>query len=280
MKLTNPTVIDALSKLMEHSGVHAGVTYLGAARDKDGRQFLVCESNYPVGFTVDVDGDIVLNSDRLKGATKFQHAYDTPVKEAFSTYCEKVGLVDSICFQLNTLEKAMTIAMLNNVSQQVLRNRIDPENTELVGKVAEETLNQLKETVIEAIPEMFSDEDSLVQAMIAAGMQPVRSTDAGARIPFTNMENLAKVGTVQPLPENEDLERSEQLIKVMREVGNLNESESEMLEHLEHIVGEKRMRQQVLEQVKNDRSNVVAMVRGALLKGPMSNLGLWRKYVA
>lgn len=280
MKLTNPTVIDALSKLMEHSGVHAGVTYLGAARDKDGRQFLVCESNYPVGFTMDVDGDIVLNSDRLKGATKFQHAYDTPVKEAFSTYCEKVGLVDSICFQLNTLEKAMTIAMLNNVSQQVLRNRIDPENTELVGKVAEETLNQLKETVIEAIPEMFSDDDSLVQAMIAAGMQPVRSTDAGARIPFTNMENLAKVGTVQPLPENEDLERSEQLIKVMREAGNLNESESEMLEQLESLVGNKRVRQNRLAEMRKDRGSIFAIVRGQMLEGPVVSMGLHRLYVA
>lgn len=282
MKLTNPTIITALATLLENGGIHAGVTYLGAARDQEGNQFLLRESNYPVGFSVDQAGDIVLNSNKVKGATKFQHQHDVSVKETFSAYCEELGLGDNICFQLNSLEKAMTIAMLNNVARQVLKDGEGVVKEDVIERAAATTMAELQQTVATVAPEFAGDED-LVAAMIAAGMTPVRSTqdpavsnDSSVR-PVT--ENMVKVPLVED-NEEEDLIRSERLISVLRGAGDLNESETEMLEQLEAVVDYKRARQQELKRVMSDRSSTMSRMRAHLLTGRGGPMGLQRRYAA
>lgn len=278
MNATNLSNITFLITMLESGGQHAGEFYVGAARDKDGRQFLIRDYNYPVGFSVDTEGDLVLNSERLKGATKFQPDHDSSVKDAFNLYCVNNGLESAMFFHMNSIEKAMTLASLKNVSHNVIKSGGDITDNELIHQSVVDTLSQLNQAVKSVEPTMVSDEDSLISAMVAAGMSPVRGSEQTEAI--VGMDNVVKVTPTAPITETEDLVRSEKLIHTLRQAGELNDVETEMLEHLEHIVGEKRMRQQVLEQVKKDRSNVVAMVRGALLEGPMSNLGLWRKYVA
>jgi len=278
MNATNLSNITFLTTMLESGGQHAGEFYVGAARDKDGRQFLIRDYNYPVGFSFDTEGDLVLNSERLKGATKFQPDHDSSVKDAFNLYCVNNGLESAMFFRMNSIEKAMTLASLKNVSQNVIKSGGDITDNELISQSVVDTLSQLNQAVKSVEPTMVSDEDSLISAMVAAGMSPVRGSEQTEAI--VGMDNVVKVTPTAPITETEDLARSEKLIQTLRQAGDLNDVETEMLEHLEQIVGEKRMRQQVLEQVKNDRSNVVAMVRGTLLEGPMSNLGLWRKYVA
>lgn len=288
MKVSNINVIKAVVQLMENGGRVADELYVGLATDKEERIFLISDYNYPVNITVDDKGEITFTSERLKGAVKFEPGHDLPVKDAFAIYCEKVGLINPLFFHCNIMEKAIIMASFNNMVRQYDAKGGNVSGEELISSALAATMTNFDQAIKQVDPDMLSDEDSLVQAMIAAGMTPVRvATQEEASAETSNVEQVRKVEEtitkVTPAPvvtAEEDLERSERLIRTLRSAGELNEPETEILEHLESLVSYKRERQTRLDHMRKDRSNLFSMMRATLLTGPGIPLGLHRLYVA
>lgn len=288
MKVNNINVIKAVVQLMESGGHLGEELYAGMATDKEERIFLISDYNYPVNITVDDKGEITFTSERLKGAVKFEPGHDLPVKDAFAIYCEKMGLINPLFFHCNVMEKAIIMASFNNMIRQYDAKGGNVSGEELISSALAATLTNFDQAIKQVDPDMLSDEDSLVQAMIAAGMTPVRAdTREEASAETSNVEQVRKVEEtitkVTPAPvvtAEEDLERSERLIRTLRSVGELNETETEVLEKLESLVDYKRKRQQELNLVLNDRSTTTAYMRGFMLSEFGTPVGLHRRYVA
>lgn len=288
MKVNNINVIKAIVQLMENGGRVGDELYAGVATDKEERIFLISDYNYPVNITVDDKGEITFTSKRLKGAVKFEPGHDLPVKDTFAIYCEKMGLLNPLFFHCNMMEKAIIMASFNNMIRQYDAKGGNVSGEELISSALAATMTNFDQAIKQVDPDMLSDEDSLVQAMIAAGMTPVRvATQEEASAETSNVEQVRKVEEtitkVTPAPvvtAEEDLERSERLIRTLRSAGELNEPETEMLEHLESLVSYKRERQTRLDHMRKDRSNLFSMMRATLLTGPGIPLGLHRLYVA
>lgn len=287
MKVSNINVIKAVVQLMENGGWLGDELYVGMATDKEERIFLISDYKYPVNITVDDKGEITFTNKRLKGAVKFEPGHDLPVKDAFAIYCEKMGLINPLFFHCNIMEKAIIMASFNNMIRQYDAKGGNVSGEELISSALAATMTNFDQAIKQVDPDMLSDEDSLVQAMIAAGMTPVRvATQEEASAETSNVEQVRKEETiikVTPAPvvtAEEDLERSERLIRTLRSAGELNESETEMLEHLESLVSYKRERQTRLDHMRKDRSNLFSMMRATLLTGPGIPLGLHRLYVA
>lgn len=288
MKVNNINVIKAVVQLMESGGHLGDELYAGMATDKEEHIFLISDYNYPVNITVDDKGEITFTSERLKGAVKFEPGHDLPVKDAFAIYCEKMGLINPLFFHCNVMEKAIIMASFNNMIRQYDAKGGNVSGEELISSALAATLTNFDQAIKQVDPDMLSDEDSLVQAMIAAGMTPVRAdTREEASAETSNVEQVRKVEEtitkVTPAPvvtAEEDLERSERLIRTLRSVGELNETETEVLEKLESLVDYKRKRQQELNLVLNDRSTTTAYMRGFMLSEFGTPVGLHRRYVA
>lgn len=288
MKVNNINVIKAIVQLMDNGGRVGDELYAGVATDKEERIFLISDYKYPVNITVDDKGEITFTSERLKGAVKFEPGHDLPVKDAFAIYCEKMGLINPLFFHCNMMEKAIIMASFNNMIRQYDAKGGNVSGEELISSALAATMTNFDQAIKQVDPDMLSDEDSLVQAMIAAGMTPVRvATQEEASTETSNVEQVRKVEEtitkVTPAPvvtAEEDLERSERLIRTLRSAGELNESETEILEHLESLVSYKRERQTRLDHMRKDRSNLFSMMRATLLTGPGIPLGLHRLYVA
>lgn len=288
MKVNNINVIKAIVQLMENGGRVGDELYAGVATDKEERIFLISDYNYPVNITVDDKGEITFTSKRLKGAVKFEPGHDLPVKDAFAIYCEKMGLINPLFFHCSIMEKAIIMASFNNMIRQYDAKGGNVSGEELISSALAATMTNFDQAIKQVDPDMLSDEDSLVQAMIAAGMTPVRvATQEEASAETSNVEQVRKVEEtitkVTPAPvvtAEEDLERSERLIRTLRSAGELNEPETEILEHLESLVSYKRERQTRLDHMRKDRSNLFSMMRATLLTGPGIPLGLHRLYVA
>lgn len=288
MKVSNINVIKAVVQLMENGGRVADELYVGLATDKEERFFLIRDYNYPVNITVDNKGDITFTSERLKGAAKFEPGHDLPVKDAFAAYCEKMGLTNPLFFHCNMMEKAIIMASFNNMVRQYDAKGGNVSGEELISGALADTMTNFSQAIKEVDPDMLSDEDSLVQAMVAAGMTPVRGTTqeeasaetlSGEQVRKVE-ETIVKVTPTPVVSDEEDLERSERLIRTLRAAGELNQTETEMLEQLESMVGRKRVRQQELEAVRADTSSVVGLIRSRLLTGRGTPLGLHLRYVA
>ena len=288
MKVSNINVIKAVVQLMENGGRVADELYVGLATDKEERFFLIRDYNYPVNITVDNKGEITFTSERLKGAVKFEPGHDLPVKDAFAAYCEKMGLTNPLFFHCNMMEKAIIMASFNNMVRQYDAKGGNVSGEELISGALADTMTNFSQAIKEVDPDMLSDEDSLVQAMVAAGMTPVRGTtqeEASAETLTGEQvrkveETIVKVTPTPVVSDEEDLERSERLIRTLRAAGELNQTETEMLEQLESMVGRKRVRQQELEAVRADTSSVVGLIRSRLLTGRGTPLGLHLRYVA
>lgn len=292
MKVNNINVIKAIVQLMDNGGRVGDELYAGVATDKEERIFLISDYNYPVNITVDDKGEITFTSKRLKGAVKFEPGHDLPVKDAFTIYCEKMGLINPLFFHCNIMEKAIIMASFNNLVRQYDAKGGNVSGEELISSDLAATLTNFDQAIKQVDPEMMSDEDSLVQAMIAAGMTPVREEAGIATVAEASAETLTgeqvrkveeTIVKVTPTPvvsDEEDLERSERLIRTLRSAGELNEPETEILEHLESLVSYKRERQTRLDHMRKDRSNLFSMMRATLLTGPGIPLGLHRLYVA
>ena len=288
MKVNNINVIKAIVQLMDNGGRVGDELYAGVATDKEERIFLISDYNYPVNITVDDKGEITFTSERLKGAVKFEPGHDLPVKDAFAIYCEKMGLINPLFFHCNMMEKAIIMASFNNMIRQYDAKGGNVSGEELISSALAATMTNFDQAIKQVDPDMLSDEDSLVQAMIAAGMTPVRvATQEEASAETSNVEQVRKVEEtitkVTPAPvvtAEEDLERSERLIRTLRSVGELNETETEVLEKLESLVDYKRKRQQELNLVLNDRSTTTAYMRGFMLSEFGTPVGLHRRYVA
>lgn len=288
MKVSNINVIKAVVQLMENGGRVADELYVGLATDKEERFFLIRDYNYPVNITVDNKGEITFTSERLKGAAKFEPGHDLPVKDAFAAYCEKMGLTNPLFFHCNMMEKAIIMASFNNMVRQYDAKGGNVSGEELISGALADTMTNFSQAIKEVDPDMLSDEDSLVQAMVAAGMTPVRGTTqeeasaetlSGEQVRKVE-ETIVKVTPTPVVSDEEDLERSERLIRTLRADGELNQTETEMLEQLESMVGRKRVRQQELEAVRADTSSVVGLIRSRLLTGRGTPLGLHLRYVA
>lgn len=288
MKVSNINVIKAVVQLMENGGRVADELYVGLATDKEERFFLIRDYNYPVNITVDNKGEITFTSERLKGAAKFEPGHDLPVKDAFAAYCEKMGLTNPLFFHCNMMEKAIIMASFNNMVRQYDAKGGNVSGEELISGALADTMTNFSQAIKEVDPDMLSDEDSLVQAMVAAGMTPVRGTTqeeasaetlSGEQVRKVE-ETIVKVTPTPVVSDEEDLERSERLIRTLRAAGELNQTETEMLEQLESMVGRKRVRQQELEAVRADTSSVVGLIRSRLLTGRGTPLGLHLRYVA
>lgn len=285
MNNVNTSVATALITLLENGGRLANDIYTGAAYDKDRRQFLIRDYHYPVGFTVDDKGNITLNGERVKGASKFQPGNDKSVKDTFNDYCTNLGLEGAFFFQVSTIEKAMTIAMLNNVARNLQQSNGEMSEQELLQETVASTLSQLSKVVSEAPSNTINDEDSLACAMMAAGMTPMRNTQQPEET--FSVEQVRKVedvvdkgAKVLRVSDEEDLVRSERLIHTLRNNGELNQAETEMLEHLEELVDRKRTKQETLKAVINDRSSLCGFMRSHMLSGLGTPIGLHNRYVA
>lgn len=288
MKVNNINVIKAVIQLMENGGWLGDELYVGMATDKEERIFLISDYNYPVNITVDDKGEITFTSERLKGAAKFEPGHDLPVKDVFAIYCEKVGLTNPLFFHCNIMEKAIIMASFNNMVRQYDAKGGNVSGEELISSALAATMTNFDQAIKQVDPDMVSDEDSLVQAMIAAGMTPVRGTtqeEASAETLTGEQvrkveETIVKVTPTPVVSAEEDLERSERLIRTLRASGELNQTETEMLEQLESMVGHKRMRQQELKQVMSDRSSTMSRMRAHMLTGRGGPMGMQRRYAA
>lgn len=286
MKVNNINVIKAVIQLMENGGWLGDELYVGMATDKEERIFLISDYNYPVNITVDDKGEITFTSERLKGAVKFEPWSNLPVKDAFAIYCEKMGLINPLFFHCNMMEKAIIMATFNNMIRQYDAKGGNVSGEELISSALDATMSNFDQAIKQVDPDMLSDEDSLVQAMIAAGMTPVRgTTQEEASVENLTGEQVRKVEEtivkVTPTPvvsAEEDLERSERLIRTLRAAGELNQTEIEVLEQLESMVGHKRMRQQELKQVMSDRSSTMSRMRAHMLTGRGGPMGMQRRY--
>lgn len=288
MKVNNINVIKAVVQLMDNGGRIADELYAGMATDKEERIFLISDYNYPVNITVDDKGEITFTSERLKGAVKFEPGHDLPVKDAFAIYCEKMGLINPLFFHCNMMEKAIIMASFNNMVRQYDAKGGNVSGEELISSALAATMTNFDQAIKQVDPDMLSDEDSLVQAMVAAGMTPVRGTtqeEASAETLTGEQvrkveETIVKVTPTPVVSDEEDLERSERLIRTLRAAGELNQTETEMLEQLESMVGHKRMRQQELKQVMGDRSSTMSRMRAHMLTGRGGPMGMQRRYAA
>lgn len=298
MKATNLVTMNALIALLENGGRHGNEIYAGFGRHQD-QLFLINEFNYPVGFTVDTQGGIVFNSERLKGASKFEPSHDKSAKETFKEYCEKNGFEDNIFFHTSSVEKAMTLAMMHNAANALAHANGSASEQEILDEVLESFPAQLIKLVSKTEEEVI-DEDSLVSAMIAAGMTPVREQQAP--IPTepvtaqpTDLENTVKkiealpVTQAQPVQaENHydllvgaaDTERAEKLINILKNGDQLNNQEQELLVQLESIVGKTKARKERLTETLNDKSTIVANSVGRLLKSHLVPYGLHKRHLA
>lgn len=288
MKVNNINVIKAVVQLMENGGRLGDELYVGMATDKEERIFLISDYKYPVNITVDDKGEITFTSERLKKATKFEPGHDLPVKDVFAIYCEKMGLINPLFFHCNMMEKAIIMASFNNMIRQYDAKGGNVSGEELISSALAATMTNFDQAIKQVDPDMLSDEDSLVQAMIAAGMTPVRGAtqeEASAETPVGEQvrkveETIVKVTPTPVVSAEEDLERSERLIRTLRAAGELNQTETEMLEQLESMVGHKRMRQQELKQVMSDRSSTMSRMRAHMLTGRGGPMGMQRRYAA
>lgn len=288
MKVNNINVIKAIVQLMENGGWLGDELYVGMATDKEERIFLISDYKYPVNITVDDKGEITFTSERLKKATKFEPGHDLPVKDAFAIYCEKVGLTNPLFFHCNIMEKAIIMASFNNMVRQYDAKGGNVSGEELISSALAATMTNFDQAIKQVDPDMVSDEDSLVQAMIAAGMTPVRGTtqeEASAETLTGEQvrkveETIVKVTPTPVVSAEEDLERSERLIRTLRASGELNQTETEMLEQLESMVGHKRMRQEELKQVMSDRSSTMSRMRAHMLTGLGGPMAMQRRYAA
>lgn len=288
MKVSNINVIKAVIQLMENGGWLGDELYVGMATDKEERIFLISDYNYPVNITVDDKGEITFTSERLKGAAKFEPGHDMALKDVFAIYCEKVGLTNPLFFHCNIMEKAIIMASFNNMVRQYDAKGGNVSGEELISSALAATMTNFDQAIKQVDPDMVSDEDSLVQAMIAAGMTPVRGTtqeEASAETLTGEQvrkveETIVKVTPTPVVSAEEDLERSERLIRTLRASGELNQTETEMLEQLESMVGHKRMRQQELKQVMSDRSSTMSRMRAHMLTGRGGPMGMQRRYAA
>lgn len=288
MKVNNINVIKAVVQLMDNGGRIADELYAGMATDKEERIFLIRDYNYPVNITVNDKGEITFTSERLKGAAKFEPGHDMAVKDAFAIYCEKMGLINPLFFHCSMMEKAIVMASFNNMIRQYDAKGGNVSGEELISSALAATMTNFDQAIKQVDPDMVSDEDSLVQAMIAAGMTPVRGAtqeEASAETPVGEQvrkveETIVKVTPTPVVSDEEDLERSERLIRTLRAAGELNQTETEMLEQLESMVGHKRMRQQELKQVMSDRSSTMSRMRAHMLTGRGGPMGMQRRYAA
>ena len=292
MKVNNINVIKAVIQLMENGGWLGDELYVGMATDKEERIFLISDYNYPVNITVDDKGEITFTSERLKGAAKFEPGHDMALKDVFAIYCEKVGLTNPLFFHCNIMEKAIIMASFNNMVRQYDAKGGNVSGEELISSALAATLTNFDQAIKQVDPDMVSDEDSLVQAMIAAGMTPVREATEIVTVAEASAETLTgeqvreveeTIVKVTPTPvvsDEEDLERSERLIRTLRAAGELNQTEIEMLEQLESMVGHKRMRQQELKQVMSDRSSTMSRMRAHMLTGRGGPMAMQRRYAA
>ena len=288
MKVNNINVIKAIVQLMENGGWLGDELYVGMATDKEERIFLISDYKYPVNITVDDKGEITFTSERLKGAVKFEPGHDLPVKDAFAIYCEKMGLINPLFFHCSMMEKAIVMASFNNMIRQYDAKGGNVSGEELISSALAATMTNFDQAIKQVDPDMVSDEDSLVQAMIAAGMTPVRGTtqeEASAETLTGEQvrkveETIVKVTPTPVVSAEEDLERSERLIRTLRASGELNQTETEMLEQLESMVGHKRMRQQELKQVMSDRSSTMSRMRAHMLTGRGGPMAMQRRYAA
>lgn len=288
MKVNNINVIKAVVQLMENGGWLGDELYVGMATDKEERIFLISDYKYPVNITVDDKGEITFTSERLKGAVKFEPGHDMALKDVFAIYCEKVGLINPLFFHCNIMEKAIIMASFNNMVRQYDAKGGNVSGEELISSALATTLTNFDQAIKQVDPDMVSDEDSLVQAMIAAGMTPVRGAtqeEVSAETPVGEQvrkveETIVKVTPTPVVSAEEDLERSERLIRTLRAAGELNQTETEMLEQLESMVGHKRMRQQELKQVMSDRSSTMSRMRAHMLTGRGGPMAMQRRYAA
>ena len=288
MKVNNINVIKAVIQLMENGGWLGDELYVGMATDKEEHIFLISDYKYPVNITVDDKGEITFTSERLKGAAKFEPGHDMALKDVFAIYCEKVGLTNPLFFHCNIMEKAIIMASFNNMVRQYDAKGGNVSGEELISSALAATMTNFDQAIKQVDPDMVSDEDSLVQAMIAAGMTPVRGTtqeEASAETLTGEQvrkveETIVKVTPTPVVSAEEDLERSERLIRTLRASGELNQTETEMLEQLESMVGHKRMRQQELKQVMSDRSSTMSRMRAHMLTGRGGPMAMQRRYAA
>lgn len=288
MKVNNINVIKAVVQLMDNGGRIADELYAGMVTDKEERIFLIRDYNYPVNITVNDKGEITFTSERLKGAAKFEPGHDMAVKDAFAIYCEKMGLINPLFFHCSMMEKAIVMASFNNMIRQYDAKGGNVSGEELISSALAATITNFDQAIKQVDPDMVSDEDSLVQAMIAAGMTPTRGAtqeEASAETPVGEQvrkveETIVKVTPTPVVSAEEDLERSERLIRTLRAAGELNQTEIEMLEQLESMVGHKRMRQQELKQVMSDRSSTMSRMRAHMLTGRGGPIGMQRRYAA
>lgn len=288
MKVNDINVIKAIVQLMENGGWLGDELYVGMATDKEERIFLISDYKYPVNITVGDKGEITFTSKRLKGAVKFEPGHDMALKDAFAIYCEKMGLINPFFFHCNIMEKAIVMASFNNMIRQYDAKGGNVSGEELISSALAATMTNFDQAIKQVDPDMVSDEDSLVQAMIAAGMTPVRGAtqeEASAETPVGEQvrkveETIVKVTPTPVVSAEEDLERSERLIRTLRAAGELNQTETEMLEQLESMVGHKRMRQQELKQVMSDRSSTMSRMRAHMLTGRGGPMGMQRRYAA
>lgn len=296
MKVANINVIKAVVQLMENGGRLGDELFVGMATDKEDRTFLIRDYNYPANITVDDKGEITFTSERLKGATKFEPGHDLPVKDAFADYCEKFGLLSPLYFHCNMMEKAIIVASFSNMIRQYDAKGGNVSGEELINGALSATMTNLDQAIKQVDPDMLNDEDSLVQAMIAAGMTPVRSEEAAiatveeasAETPDVTKpvaDNVTKIEVAtktksKTVSKEEELVRAEKLATLLRNNEDLSDEEKAMLEHLENMIEMTRTRQANLKAVLENRSSVITSMRAFMLEGYGTPIGLHRRYVA
>ena len=292
MKVNNINVIKAVVQLMENGGRLGDELYVGMATDKEERIFLISDYKYPVNITVDDKGEITFTSERLKKATKFEPGHDLPVKDVFAIYCEKMGLINPLFFHCNVMEKAIIMASFNNMIRQYDAKGGNVSGEELISSALAATLTNFDQAIKQVDPDMVSDEDSLVQAMIAAGMTPVREeagiatvAEASAETPKPVLANVTKIEAApkekpKAVSKEEELDRAEKLTALLRGSEDLTTEERDILDHLENIIDVTRTRQAKYKEVVADRSTTAAYMRSFMLSEFGTPVGLHRRYVA
>lgn len=289
-----------IGNLLENNGLLDDKQYLGCALDAEGCPFLIRDNHVPASFEADATGGVVFTGQKLKDAVKYKRDVTREERDVFNEYCAAQGLYNQFYFHCSSMEKAMTIATLSNAAQQFQQQGEGASREELVAGTVKATLNNFAAAVEQIDPQLLKDEDSLVQAMIAAGMTPVREQQAP--IPTetvtaqpTNLENTVKkiealpVTQAQPVQaENHydllvgaaDTERAEKLIDILKNGDQLSNQEQELLVQLESIVGKTKARKERLTETLNDKSTIVANSVGRLLKSHLVPYGLHKRHLA
>ena len=256
---TQIEVMKLVTTLAEKGGIYGNQHYVGVARDSEDNNWIVCRNKKPESFVVK-DGELVITSGKLKGAVAFTVNDSKTVKVCFTEYCAAHGLVNPICFQVNSLEKAMVIATLTNATEMMASGKLTAENVNSPEGVA--LIKQLQQVGIVALEETQHQPEDL-QEFVADNGGTLSNAEAQM---FTGFKDTLIRVEEPELTQEESLSKTDALIECMRKNSNSSPEELELIERLQRMVDNDREYAKRLDQRTNRPEGLMQSLSSALLK--------------